>query len=61
MESRITSGTLVALGCGVALAFAAPQSPQPSKETSTATVTGCVQPGAGLKTYVLRPVRRPSR
>jgi len=24
-----------------------------SKETSTATVTGCVQPGAGPKTYVL--------
>ncbi len=24
-----------------------------SKETSTATVTGCVQPGAGAKTYVL--------
>jgi len=24
-----------------------------SKETSTATITGCVQPGAGPKTYVL--------
>ena len=24
-----------------------------SKETSSATITGCVQPGAGLKTYVL--------
>ena len=26
---------------------------QDSKETSTATLTGCVQPGAGPKTYVL--------
>jgi hypothetical protein len=39
----------------------APSAPRPSvvganndsKETSTATVTGCVQPGAGPKTFVL--------
>ena len=56
MRNRITTGTMVALACSAALAFAAPQRPQPSKEskeTSTATVTGCVQPGAGPKTYVL--------
>ena len=53
MENRITIGTMMALACSAALAFAAPQRPQPSKETSVATVTGCVQPGAGLKTYVL--------
>jgi hypothetical protein len=53
MEHRLTTGTLVALACSAALAFAAPQRSQPSKETSTATVTGCVQPGAGPKTFVL--------
>jgi hypothetical protein len=70
MENKITTGTLLALACSAALAFAA-QRPQPSagsapvarpsvvgadtdsKETSTATVTGCVQPGAGPKTFVL--------
>ncbi|HEV8393908.1 MAG TPA: hypothetical protein VGQ37_06520 [Vicinamibacterales bacterium] len=70
MENRITTGTILALVCCAALAFAA-QRPTPhvgsapvarpsvigtqtdSKETSTATVTGCVQPGAGPKTYVL--------
>ena len=70
MENRITTGTILALVCSAALAFAA-QRPTPhvgsapvarpsvigtqtdSKETSTATVTGCVQPGAGPKTYVL--------
>src|SRR4029453_12970472 len=52
-ENRITIGTMMALACSAVLAFAAPQRPQPSKETSVATVTGCVQPGAGLKTYVL--------
>ena len=55
MENRVTSGTMVALAFSAALAFAA-QRPEPakeSKETSTATVTGCVQPGAGPKTYVL--------
>ena len=56
MASRITTGTMVALAFSAALAFAA-QRPQPakesSKETSSATVTGCVQPGAGPKTYVL--------
>jgi len=58
MENRITTGTMVALAFSAALAFAA-QRPQPekeskeAKETSTATVTGCVQPGAGPKTYVL--------
>ena len=51
---RITTGTTVALVCSAALAFAAQQSTvTDSKETSTATVTGCVQPGAGPKTYVL--------
>ena len=70
MENRITTGTLVALACSAALAFAAQRpAPRPgsapvprpsvigtqtdSKETSTATITGCVQPGAGPKTYVL--------
>ena len=53
MENGITTGTMVALAFSAALAFAAPQRSQPSKETSTATVTGCVQPGAGPKTYVL--------
>ena len=55
MENRITTGTMVAIAFSAALAFAA-QRPQPgkeSKETSSATVTGCVQPGAGPKTYVL--------
>ena len=70
METRMTTGTLVALACSAALAYAsqqpgpgagAPPAPRPSvvgantdsKETSTATVTGCVQPGAGPKTFVL--------
>ena len=70
METRMTTGTLVALACSAALAYAsqqprpgagAPPTPRPSvvgantdsKETSTATVTGCVQPGAGPKTFVL--------
>ena len=56
MENRVTTGTMVALAfSAAALAFAA-QRPEPakeSKETATATVTGCVQPGAGPKTYVL--------
>ena len=52
MNNKITTGTIVALACSAALAMAA-QRPQESKETSTATVTGCVQPGAGAKTYVL--------
>jgi hypothetical protein len=70
MENRITTGTIIALACSAALAFAA-QRPTPgvgsapvarpsvvgansdSKESSSATVTGCVQPGAGPKTYVL--------
>ena len=52
MKNRITTGTMVALAFSAALAFAA-QRPQPAKETSSATVTGCVQPGAGPKTYVL--------
>jgi hypothetical protein len=55
MENRVTVGTMVALACSAALALAA-QRPQPgeeSKETFTATVTGCVQPGAGPKTFVL--------
>ena len=50
MQNRITTGTMVALACSAALAFAS-QRPQPAKEA--ATVTGCVQPGAGPKTYVL--------
>ena len=71
MKRRITTGTIAALACSAAMAFAAPQRPQPavgsapvarpsvigaqtdSKQTSTATITGCVQPGAGPKTYVL--------
>ena len=56
MENRITTGTIVALAFSAVLALAAQQRPQPvagSPETSTATVTGCVQPGAGPKTYVL--------
>src|SRR5574339_834115 len=58
MENRVTTGTMVALAFSAALAFAAHRQ-QPEKEstkareTSTATVTGCVQPGAGPKTYVL--------
>lgn len=70
MDTRITTGTVVALACCAALTFAAqqprpgpgsPPTPRPSvvgantdsKETSTATITGCVQPGAGPKTFVL--------
>ena len=44
MENRVTTGTMVALAFSAALAFAAPQRSQPPKETSTATVTGCVHP-----------------
>ena len=51
MDNRITTGTIVALACSAGLALAAQRTD--SKETSTATVTGCVQPGAGPKTYVL--------
>ena len=53
MENRITTGTMVALAFSAAMALAAQQRQTDSKETSTATVTGCVQPGAGPKTYVL--------
>ena len=71
MDTRITTGTIVALACSAALTYAAQQprpgpgaapAPRPpgvvgantdSKETTTATVTGCVQPGAGPKTFVL--------
>ena len=70
MDTRMTTGTVVALACCAALTLAAqqprpgpgtPPTPRPSvvgantvsKETSTATITGCVQPGAGPKTFVL--------
>jgi hypothetical protein len=70
METRVTTGTVIALACCAGLAIAAqqprpspnsPPTPRPSvvgantdsKETSTATITGCVQPGAGPKTFVL--------
>jgi hypothetical protein len=55
MQNRITTGTMVALAFSAALAIAAqrPQSGTESKESSSATVTGCVQPGAGPKTFVL--------
>ena len=55
----MTYRTLVTafLACGFAatLSYAAqrPGATTDSKETSTATVTGCVQPGAGPKTFVL--------
>jgi len=70
METRITTGTVVALACCAVFTLAAQQprpgsgtapTPRPSvvgantdsKVTSTATITGCVQPGAGPKTFVL--------
>jgi len=69
MTHRHIISTVLAFICATALTAAQRPQPSPgsapnprpsvvgsnkdSKETSTATVIGCVQPGAGPKTYVL--------
>jgi hypothetical protein len=67
MQNKITTGTLAALVFSAALGYAAQQpgvgappvahakvgTNTDSRVTSTATITGCVQPGAGPMTFVL--------
>jgi len=49
METRVTTGTLVALACSAVLVYAAPQQTNPSTET----ISGCVQQGASANAFVL--------
>jgi hypothetical protein len=66
MESRVTTGTVVALACSAVLGFAAPQQTNPStgappgagatereRARQTETISGCVQQGASAKAFVL--------
>jgi hypothetical protein len=66
MESRVTTGTLLALACSAVMALAAPQQTNPStgappgagatereRARQTETISGCVQQGASAKAFVL--------
>jgi hypothetical protein len=68
METRVTTGTVVALACSAVLGFAAPQQTSPStgappgagatereRARQTETISGCVQQGATAKAFVLAP------
>jgi hypothetical protein len=66
METRVTTGTFVALACSAVLVYAAPQRTNPStgappgagatdreRARQTETISGCVQQGASAKAFVL--------
>ena len=68
METRITTGTFVALACSVVLVYAAPQKRPPSSgappgasatghlgdgDTPTTTITGCLRQGSSPRSFVL--------
>ena len=68
METRVTTGTFVALACSVVLVYAAPQQPNPGtgappgagvterqRARQTETISGCVQQGPSAKAFVLAP------
>jgi hypothetical protein len=72
METRVTSGTMVALACSAVLAYAAPQQKSPStgappgaapvgigadRHSTTETIAGCLQKGTAPRAFVLADTR----
>jgi hypothetical protein len=66
METRVTTGTFVALACSAVLVYAAPQQRNPDtgappgagaterdRARQTETISGCVQHGASAKAFLL--------
>jgi hypothetical protein len=70
METRVTTGTFVALACSVVLGYAAPQQKNPNtggppgaapigigadRNSTTETISGCLQKGTTPRAFVLAP------
>jgi hypothetical protein len=53
METRITTGTFVALACSAVLGYAAPQPGTDRNNRGQTTLTGCLQQGSSPRSYVL--------